>query len=320
MKVEWVSLVMTGLLLGLLSSACRERNPAYIQGSSLYDASVSKDAMLLPDGPAKDTKIEDMGAFLPDALWAEAGDSNVEFKDSESDSKLGTVDEGGRFDAAYADVRDTRGTRDVREGDVGFPPPLDAPLEDGALADGAEDMPASPDGVLDVPALPDRAADVSASLDGAVDAPASLDGGVVDVGEGDVVIVFDVAAVDVILGLPGDGGGQPMDGGVSCKDLENQYTDALPAAQRCDVNTSGQCQQLVSSSLSPCLTCTTYVNDATALTAITTSWEQAGCNSSVGIICPAIACIQPNAGVCTAVDGGSGTCNTLAGTPVTSTN
>ena len=57
-------------------------------------------------------------------------------------------------------------------------------------------------------------------------------------------------------------GGTGGTGGVSCGDLATQYADALPAAQSCDVNASGECQQLVSFSLSPCfVNCMTYAND-----------------------------------------------------------
>jgi hypothetical protein len=101
---------------------------------------------------------------------------------------------------------------------------------------------------------------------------------------------------------------------VSCADLENQYGDALPAAKTCDVNASGQCQQLVSSSLSPCLVnCMTYVNDPSTLNTIKASWEQAGCNSVVGIICPAIACLQPTNNMCVVGDSGSGVCSSSTG-------
>jgi hypothetical protein len=118
----------------------------------------------------------------------------------------------------------------------------------------------------------------------------------------------------------GDGGGQPVDSGVTCADLESRYAEALPAARSCDVNATGQCQQLVSSSLSPCfVNCTTYVNNALTLNAIKASWLQAGCNQTV-VLCPLIACIKPSAGVCAATDGGSGTCNTVSGILLPPTN
>ncbi len=114
-------------------------------------------------------------------------------------------------------------------------------------------------------------------------------------------------------GGSGGAGGQVADGGVSCTDLENQYQAALPAARSCDVNAIGQCQQPVSSSLSPCfVNCMTYVNNALTLNAIKASWVQAGCNQIVAI-CPLIACIQPKAGVCVAADAGGGTCSSVSG-------
>jgi hypothetical protein len=121
-------------------------------------------------------------------------------------------------------------------------------------------------------------------------------------------------------GGSGDGGGQPIDAGMSCGDLALRYEDALPAARSCDVNANGQCQQLVSSSLSPCFfNCMTYVNDATILNSIKAIWEKAGCNSVVGILCPAVVCIKPQAGVCTSADGGGGSCSSTSGISLTPT-
>jgi hypothetical protein len=114
-------------------------------------------------------------------------------------------------------------------------------------------------------------------------------------------------------GGKGGNGGAGGTGGVSCGDLATQYADAVPAAQSCDLNASRQCQQLVSSSLSPCfLNCMTYVNDPTALNAIKASWEQAGCNN-VDVFCPAIECLQPTNNTCLVGDGGSGTCSPNSG-------
>jgi hypothetical protein len=108
----------------------------------------------------------------------------------------------------------------------------------------------------------------------------------------------------------GGSGGQRTDGGVSCTDLQNQYAASMSLARSCDLNASGQCQQLASSSLSPCfLNCMTYVNDASDLDAIKQSWTAAGCDSLVGVACPAIACLQPTQGLCVASDGGGGGCN-----------
>jgi hypothetical protein len=62
----------------------------------------------------------------------------------------------------------------------------------------------------------------------------------------------------------------------------------------------------------------TYVNDASTLNAIKASWEQAGCNSLVGIACPLIACLQPTSGTCVTADGGVGVCKSV--TVATPTN
>ncbi len=114
-------------------------------------------------------------------------------------------------------------------------------------------------------------------------------------------------------GAPGGAGGGSGAGGTgldTCGVLEAQYLDALAAAQACDTDATGQCLQLVSSSLSsPCfVNCMTYVNDATALNAIKSLWEQAGCNN-VDVLCPAIACLQPSNDMCLVGDGGGGVCS-----------
>ena len=117
-----------------------------------------------------------------------------------------------------------------------------------------------------------------------------------------------------------DAGGGGGAGGLSCADLDNQYAAALPAAKSCAVGVSGQCQQLVSDALaiSPChIGCDMiYVNDASALNAIESTWTQAGCNLDVG--CPNIACAAPTMGTCVAADGGGGVCKSV--TVATPTN
>ncbi len=115
-------------------------------------------------------------------------------------------------------------------------------------------------------------------------------------------------------GSGGGSGGHAGAGGASCDALATQYADALPAAQSCDLDASGECQQSVSSSLSPCfLNCMTYVNDPTALNAIKASWEQAGCDSLVGINCPGVLCIQSTNNMCLVGDGGGGVCSSNSG-------
>jgi hypothetical protein len=106
-------------------------------------------------------------------------------------------------------------------------------------------------------------------------------------------------------GAAGTGG---AGGGASCGDLASEYAAALPAAEACDVNAAGTCELSVSSSLSPCFSsCMTYVNDATALNAIKAAWLQQKCND-VPVLCPLIACLQPQGGLCVAGDGGAGRC------------
>lgn len=114
-------------------------------------------------------------------------------------------------------------------------------------------------------------------------------------------------------GAGGGAAGSGGTGGMSCDDLASQYAEALPAAQRCNVNASGPCQQLVSRILSPCfVNCTTYVNDPSTLSLIKASWEQMACNS-VAVLCPAIACIPPTNNMCVVGDGGGGVCSSNNG-------
>jgi hypothetical protein len=113
-------------------------------------------------------------------------------------------------------------------------------------------------------------------------------------------------------GSSGSGGAAGAGGGASCSDLATQYQDALPAAERCDVNAASQCQQSVSSALSFCGSCPIYVNDATTLNAIKATWQQAGCDNTVAL-CAAIACLQPSGGACVVADGGGGVCTSTSG-------
>ncbi len=52
-----------------------------------------------------------------------------------------------------------------------------------------------------------------------------------------------------------------------------------------------------------CPGCTTHVEATAKLDSIRTKWSNAGCKSG---LCPAIACVAPGSGVCTATDAGSG--------------
>jgi hypothetical protein len=96
-------------------------------------------------------------------------------------------------------------------------------------------------------------------------------------------------------GAGGSGtGGQA--GGTGCDALETDYDTALTAAKKCSPGASNQCQQLVDTSLS-CPGCKQYVNDTTMLSAIQTAWDNQSC-SSVGHVCPEIACVVPTTSVC----------------------
>jgi hypothetical protein len=116
-------------------------------------------------------------------------------------------------------------------------------------------------------------------------------------------------------GGTGGSGGAGGTGGTSCSDLANQYAAALPKAEVCEVGANAQCQQAVSSSLSPCGGCATYVNDATTLNAIAETWKQEGCGN-VAVACPAILCLQPGPSVCVAGDGGIARCQVMSAPPL----
>jgi hypothetical protein len=106
-------------------------------------------------------------------------------------------------------------------------------------------------------------------------------------------------------GAPGTGGG-----GGTCSDLSYQYLLGLTAARKCVVGASGQCQQFVSGAQAPYCICPGYVNDTSALTAITDAYQAAGCglgNAPCVVGCPSLV-----AGSCVSVDGGTvGSCASL---------
>jgi hypothetical protein len=119
-----------------------------------------------------------------------------------------------------------------------------------------------------------------------------------------------------------DGGGGQGGSGASCSDLQNQYAAAFADAQMCTVGASGQCAQLASAQLSPCgFGCMYYVDDTTTLNATKAAWQAAGCDSLVGVACPAIAyvCSTPHVGTCLGADGGAAKCVTSAGVITTAT-
>ena len=80
-------------------------------------------------------------------------------------------------------------------------------------------------------------------------------------------------------------GGNKGTGGQTCQQLAMDYVNALPAAKDCTYGVTGQCKQLVASSLT--CGCQVYVNDATTLNAIKAQYTSQGCG---GPICN-IACV-----------------------------
>jgi len=123
-------------------------------------------------------------------------------------------------------------------------------------------------------------------------------------------------------GAGGEGGTGPAaggsGGGVSsiCDALASEYRSAVTQAETCQVGRSGQCQQLVTTSLSGCA-CPTYVTDSSALSTIQNYWQAAGCESG-GPVCDLL-CPAPLNRTCVATDGGSvGFCSYAPGTGGTS--
>jgi len=106
-------------------------------------------------------------------------------------------------------------------------------------------------------------------------------------------------------------GGPVSDGGSVCDDLRAEYNAALPGAGDCTPGAPDQCSQMVRTVLGVPLACDPncmqmYVNDATALTALATAYEQS-CPSAA--TCLLIACEPPPQATCQPTgDGGSGHC------------
>jgi hypothetical protein len=119
-------------------------------------------------------------------------------------------------------------------------------------------------------------------------------------------------------GAGGEGGTGPGSGGSGgsvssvCNTLVAEYQSAVAQAQTCQVGASGQCQQLVTGSLSSC-SCPTYVTDSSTLSAIEDAWAAAGCMAP-GPVCDLFCPAALNT-TCVAVDGGStGFCSYVPGT------
>lgn len=123
-------------------------------------------------------------------------------------------------------------------------------------------------------------------------------------------------------GSGGEGGTGPATGGSGgsissvCDTLVAEYRPAVTAAQACRVGASGQCQQLVTATLTGC-SCPTYVTDSSTLSAIEDAWAAAGC-SVAGPVCDLFCPAALNT-TCVATDGGStGVCSYVPGTGGTS--
>jgi hypothetical protein len=106
-------------------------------------------------------------------------------------------------------------------------------------------------------------------------------------------------------GNRGGGGNGGSTSGPSCDQIQAAYRAALATARACSVDSTNQCQKMVSSGLG-CNGCPTFVNDDSGLSQYENAWNQAGCGQNQ--ICAAIACLAPKAATCRASDAGGGTC------------
>jgi hypothetical protein len=102
-------------------------------------------------------------------------------------------------------------------------------------------------------------------------------------------------------------GGFPGGEMPSCSVIETQYANTVAGAQTCDVNGSGQCQQLASATLSTCPSCMVYVNSGLAQ-GIQLDWMDLGCASQPAQNCPPLNCPKLTGGTCVASSSG-GTCS-----------
>lgn len=114
-------------------------------------------------------------------------------------------------------------------------------------------------------------------------------------------------------GSSGAGGSAAADAGPpndTCAGYAQKYALLLAAAQSCTVDAAGQCLHPVDPILSVCNSgCTTYVNDATELDEIRQLWDQAGCNRTPAVACPAYRCVPAEGGACTKSNTGGGICS-----------
>lgn len=102
-------------------------------------------------------------------------------------------------------------------------------------------------------------------------------------------------------------------GAGACASLEQQYLDAIRAAQACTTGPSAQCGAMAHSWLpgDPCGCDMIFVNDATKPDAIYQMWLSAGCQAPS--TCTATCALPSRSGVCIATDGGvTGLCQFAA--------
>jgi len=193
LKRQSILLLPAGILVGLVASACSERNPAYIQGKA--DASLPKDATLLPDKPVG----SDSAPSTPDAGPPDSGvrvDARADARDGGSDASPEPVD-----GFASSDVAELDAVREVgEEGDLGSSggdgssPMLDTFPDTQLSGDSVQDAELAPDGPegdapdVGVPSLDGNALDTPIldtpiiEQDGSLDLPEGSDGA-----EGDAI-------------------------------------------------------------------------------------------------------------------------------------
>ena len=94
-----------------------------------------------------------------------------------------------------------------------------------------------------------------------------------------------------------------------CSSLSAAFAQALADAKRCDLEANvAPCGKEVSTSLDPCVDCTTFVTDSTALDAIQRKWFDLGCAGPMD--CPIWYCAPAVGGMCVPTDGGAPACQT----------
>jgi hypothetical protein len=112
-----------------------------------------------------------------------------------------------------------------------------------------------------------------------------------------------VLLVALTLPLAGACSGSSLASQASCSELQDAYTNALPAALACDPGAANQCQQLASTD-SQC-SCGQLVQNASELDRIVNQMVAEGCIHQTACPCPIVPLVT-----CLPGDGGSGTCGT----------